>query len=44
MLTMLIGCGLRRDELFALRVDSIQMREEHWVIADLLDTIVVRNT
>jgi integrase len=35
MLTMLIGCGLRRDELLALRVDSIQMREEHWVIADL---------
>ena len=31
-----IGCGLRRGELLALRVDSIQMREEHWVIADLL--------
>lgn len=36
MLAMLIGCGLRRGELLALRVDSIQMREEHWVIADLL--------
>jgi integrase len=36
MLAMLIGCGLRRGELLALRVDSIQEREEHWVIADLL--------
>ena len=36
MLAMLIGCGLRRGELLALRVDSIQLREEHWVIADLV--------
>jgi len=36
MLAMLIGCGLRRGELPALRVDSMQLREEHWVIADLL--------
>jgi integrase len=36
MLAMLIGCGLRRGELLALRVDSIQLREEHWVITDLL--------
>jgi integrase len=36
MLAMLIGCGLQRGELLALRVDSIQLREEHWVIADLL--------
>ena len=36
MLAMLIGCGLRRGEMLALRVDSIQLREEHWVIADLL--------
>ena len=36
ILAMLIGCGLRRGELLALRVDSIQSREEHWVIADLL--------
>src|SRR5207245_697485 len=27
---------LRRGELLALRVNSIQLREEHWVIADLL--------
>src|SRR5215471_7155375 len=36
MNAMLIGCGLRRGELLALRVNSIQLREEHWVIADLL--------
>jgi integrase len=36
MLAMLIGCGLRRGELLALRVGSVQLREEHWVIADLL--------
>jgi len=36
MIAMLIGCGLRRGELLALRVDSIQVREDHWVIADLL--------
>src|SRR5262252_732574 len=33
---MLIGCGLRRAELLALRLESIQQREEHWVIADLV--------
>ena len=36
ILAMLIGCGLRRGELLALCVDAIQLREEHWVIADLL--------
>jgi integrase len=35
MVAMLIGCGLRRAELLALRLESIQQREEHWVIADL---------
>jgi integrase len=33
---MLIGCGLRRAELLALTLESIQQREEHWVIADLV--------
>jgi hypothetical protein len=33
---MLIGCGFRRGELLGLHVESIQLREEHWVIADLL--------
>src|SRR5947199_3852727 len=36
MLAMLIGCGLRRAELLGLTMDSIQLREEHWVIADLV--------
>ena len=36
MVAMLIGCGLRRAELLALRLESIQQREEHWVIADLV--------
>ena len=36
MLAMLIGCGLRRGELLALTSESIQQREEHWVIADLV--------
>ena len=36
ILAMLIGCGLRHGELFPLCVDAIQLREEHWVIADLL--------
>jgi integrase len=35
MVAMLIGGGLRA-ELLALRVESIQQREEHWVIADLV--------
>jgi len=34
MPAMLIGCGLRRGELPALRLESIQRREEHWVIED----------
>jgi integrase len=36
MLEMLIGCGLRRAELLCLTLESIQRREEHWVIADLV--------
>jgi integrase len=36
MVAMLIGCGLRRAELLALRLESIQQREEHWVIADFM--------
>ena len=35
ILAMLIGCGLRRGELLSLAMDSIQVREEYWVIADL---------
>ena len=33
MVAMLIGCGLRRAELLALTLESVQQREEHWVKA-----------
>jgi integrase len=35
-LAILFGCGLRRAELTALRVEDIQQGEKHWVIADLI--------
>jgi hypothetical protein len=36
MVAMLIGCGLRRAESLAQRLESIQRREDHRVIADLV--------
>jgi integrase len=36
MVALLTGCGLRRAELLALRLESIQQREEHLLIADLV--------
>ena len=36
MVAMRFGCGFRRGELLALHLASIQQREEHWVIADLV--------
>ncbi len=35
-LAIQLGCGLRRAELTDLRVEDLQQREEHWVIADLV--------
>lgn len=35
MIAVLIGCGLRRAEAAALKLEDIQLREAHWVIADL---------
>ena len=35
-LAILLGCGLRRAELTVLRVEDIQRREAHCVIADLV--------
>jgi integrase len=32
---MLVGCALRREELAVLDVDTIQLREGRWVLADL---------
>jgi site-specific recombinase XerD len=36
ILAILLGCGLRRRELAELTLDSIQRREERWVIVDLV--------
>jgi site-specific recombinase XerD len=35
LLSLLIGCGLRRAEVTTLRYEDFQPREGHWVIADL---------
>jgi Site-specific recombinase XerD len=35
MIAVLIGCGLRRAEAASLKLEDIQLREGHWVIADL---------
>ena len=35
LLAMLFGCALRREELAGLDVDTIQLREGRWVLADL---------
>jgi site-specific recombinase XerD len=36
MLALMLGCGLRRGEVADLRIDQLQQREEHWLIADLV--------
>jgi integrase len=36
IVSVLLGCGLRRAELAALGVQDLQQREEHWVFADLV--------
>jgi site-specific recombinase XerC len=36
ILAVLIGCGLRRAELVGLHAADLQIREEHWVVADLI--------
>jgi integrase len=33
---LLIGCRLRRAELVGLKRQDFQIREEHWVVADLI--------
>src|ERR1700728_4126650 len=30
MLAMLLGCGLRRAELVAVKIEDFELREEHW--------------
>jgi len=36
ILALLIGCGPRRAEVVGLGMEDFQVREEHWVIADLI--------
>jgi integrase len=36
MLAVVRGCGLRRAELIRLKLEDLQFREEHWIIADLI--------
>ncbi len=36
ILAVLLGCGLRRAETVAIRMEDLQLREEHWVIADMV--------
>jgi integrase len=36
IISLLLGCGLRRSEVVALRVGDIQRREDHWAIIDLV--------
>ena len=33
---MLLGCGLRRAELVTVKVEHFELREDHWVLADLI--------
>jgi integrase len=35
MISVLVGCGLRRAELSALTVEDLQIRQGHWAIVDL---------
>ena len=36
MISVLLGCGLRRAELSALKVEDLQIRQGHWAIVDLV--------
>jgi len=36
LLCLLIGCGLRREELVLLALEHIQQREARWVLVDLV--------
>ncbi len=36
ILAVLVGCALRRDELATLDVETLQLREARWVLADLV--------
>lgn len=36
MISVLVGCGLRRAELSALTVEDLEIRQGHWAIVDLV--------
>jgi site-specific recombinase XerC len=36
MISLLMGCGLRRAELSALAVEDLQIRQGHWAIVNLV--------
>jgi site-specific recombinase XerD len=36
IIAMLLGCGLRRSELVGLDVEKAQLRQDHWVVVDLV--------
>jgi len=36
MLAVMLGCGLRRSEVAALRLDHVQKRDGRWVIVDMV--------
>src|SRR5678815_4079984 len=36
MLSLLLGCGLRRSELSGLEMSEVQTRQGHWAIVDLV--------
>ncbi len=40
LLALLVSCGLRRQELAALRIEDIQQRDGRWCIVDLADFAV----
>jgi site-specific recombinase XerC len=36
MISVLLGCGLRRSELASLRKEDVQLRQGHWAVVDLV--------
>ena len=36
MISILLGCGMRRAELSGLRKEDIEVRQGHWAIVDLV--------
>ncbi len=36
VLAVLLGCGLRRSEIVTVKAEDFELREEHWVLPDLI--------